>query len=312
MAENGISQRLPRADDLFSTQEMREDDNREKVIEISLSEISDFRNHPFQVRLDEAMQEMAESVKQNGVLVPALVRPKSDGGYELVAGHRRRKASELAGAATIPCIIRNLSDDEAILIMVDSNLQRETVLPSEKAFAYKMKLEAMKRQAGRPSKNNSATPLQNYSGKTSREVLAEQSGESHEQIRKYICLTQLVPEILQMVDEEKMKLRPAVEVSYLQPAEQQALLETIASEDRTPSHEQALRMKDLSKAGRLNDDVIFAIMTEDKPNQKEHYKLPSTRFSKFFAPGTPGKEVEETIYKALEDYQRRKQRQRER
>ena len=308
MAENGISQRLPRADDLFSTQEMREDDNREKVIEISLSEISDFRNHPFQVRLDEAMQEMAESVKQHGVLVPALVRPKSDGGYEMVAGHRRRKASELSGASTIPCIVRNLSDDEAILIMVDSNLQRESVLPSEKAFAYTMKLEAMNRQ-GQPMGSTSAPTEPKY---RSNEKLSESLGESVAQIKRYIRLTQLLPEILQMVDEDKMKLRPAVEVSYLQQTEQQALLETIASEDRTPSHEQALRMKDLSKAGRLNDDVIFAIMTEDKPNQKEHYKLPSTRFSKFFAPGTPGKEVEETIYKALEDYQRRKQRQRER
>ena len=308
MAENSISQRLPSADDLFFTQEMREDVNREKVVDIPLSEISDFRNHPFQVRLDEAMQEMAESVKQHGVLVPALVRPKSDGGYEMVAGHRRRKASELSGANSIPCIVRNLSDDEAILIMVDSNLQRETVLPSEKAFAYKMKLEAMNRQGQRMGSTSAPTEPKYRSN----EKLSESLGESVAQIKRYIRLTQLIPEILQMVDEDRMKLRPAVEVSYLQPAEQQALLETMVSEDRTPSHEQALRMKALSQEGRLGADAIYAIMTEDKPNQKEHYKLASNRFSKFFTPGTPAKQVEDTIFRALEEYHRRRQRNQER
>lgn len=195
---SGLNFNLPSVDDLFSTEEERAEARLEKVVNLSPSEISDFPNHPFKVRMDAAMQEMTESVKQYGVLVPALVRPKPEGGYEMVAGHRRKKAADLAGLAEIPCIVRQLTDDEATIIMVDSNLQREQILPSEKAFAYKMKLDAMKRQAGRPSKENGATVLPHFSGKKSREILAEQSGESHEQIRKYIRLTHLIPEILEL------------------------------------------------------------------------------------------------------------------
>ena len=296
---------LPSVDDLFSTQEERDDAQREKVMQIPLAEISGFPNHPFKVRMDEAMQEMAQSVKEYGVLVPALVRPKEDGGYEMVAGHRRKAASELAGVETIPCIVRSLTDDEATIIMVDSNLQRERILPSEKAFAYKMKLEAMKRQAGRPSKENSAPQLQNFEGKTSRELLAEKSGESHEQIRRYIRLTELETPMLDMVDEGKIAFRPAVELSYLPKEQQQSLLTTMESEDCTPSLAQAIKMKQFSQEGRLNEDVILSILSEEKPNQKEQFKMPRERISKYFPPGTPAQKIEDTIIKALELYRKR-------
>ena len=295
---------LPPADDLFSTQEERDDAKLERVMELSLSEISDFPNHPFKVRLDEEMQEMSESVKKYGVLVPALVRPK-DGGYEMIAGHRRKMASELAEHGSMPCIVRNLSDDEATIIMVDSNLQREKILPSEKAFAYKMKLEALRRQAGRPSKNNSATVLQNYEGKTSRELIAEKSPDSHEQIRKYIRITELIPEAINMVDEGKIAMRPAVELSYLPKEEQQILMTAIASEDCTPSHVQAMKIRKFSEEGRLNEDVILSIMQEEKPNQVEQFKLPKEKISKFFAPGTPADKIQDTIVKALELWRQR-------
>ena len=237
----------------------------------------------------------------------------------MVSGHRRKFASELAELPTVPCIVRELTDDEAIIIMVDSNLQRERVLPSEKAFAYKMKLDAMRRQAGRPSKNNSATVLQNFEGKTSREILAEQSGESHEQIRKYIRLTNLVPELLDMVDNTVLKekgtlqmaLRPAVELSYLPENEQNALLEVMESEDCTPSHAQAIKIRDFSEKGKLNPDVILSIMQEEKPNQVEQFKIPRNRIDKFFPAGTPAQKIEDTIVKALEMY-RKRERARER
>lgn len=300
--------------ELFTTQEQRNDDKREKVIDIPLSEISDFLNHPFKVRMDAEMQEMAESVKQYGVLVPCLVRP-IDGGYEMVAGHRRKMASELAERETMPCIVRDLTDDEAIIIMVDSNLQREKILPSEKAFAYKMKLEAMKRQAGRPSKENSATVLQNFDGKTSRERLAEKSPDSHEQIRKYIRLTELVPELLQLKDNEaigikpQISMRPAVELSYLPKEQQQFVLMAIESECCTPSHDQTLRMREKSREGLLDADEVLSIMQEEKPNQAEVFKMPKDRISKFFAPGTSAQKIEDTIIKALELW---KQRERQR
>ena len=302
---NEIKLNLPPIDDLFSTQENRDDAKREKVMDISLSEINDFPNHPFKVKADDAMLEMADSVKRYGVLVPALVRPKSDGSYEMVAGHRRKMASELAGKVEIPCIIRNLTDDEATIIMVDSNLQRETILPSEKAFAYKMKLEAIKRQAGRPSKENSATVVQNYNGKTSREILASKSGESHEQIRRYIRLTELIPSILDMADNGKVAFRPAVEISYLPKEQQQALYDTMQSEDCTPSLAQAIKMKQFAQEGRLNEDVILSILAEEKPNQKEQFRIPRERINKYFAPGTPTQKIEDTIIKALELYKKR-------
>ena len=295
---------LPAADDLFSTQEERDEAKREYVADIPLTEISDFPNHPYKVKQDESMLELAASIRVKGVVNPALVRPKPEGGYEMVAGHRRKFASELAGKTDMPCIVRNLTDDEATIIMVDSNLQREKVLPSEKAFAYKMKLDAMKRQAGRPSKN-SATVLPNYGGKSSRQLLAEEVGESHEQIRKYIRLTELITPILDMVDEGKIAMRPAVELSYLPKEQQQVLFDTMELEDCTPSHAQAIKMRKFAEDGKLNEDVILSIMTEEKPNQVEQFKIPKKRIDKYFSPGTTPKQMEDTIIKALELYRRR-------
>ena len=291
-------------DDLFSTDESRAESQFEKVVTLNPAEISDFPNHPFKVKQDEAMAEMVDSIRKYGVLVPALVRPKEDGGYEMVAGHRRKFAAALAELTEIPCIVRNLTDDEATIIMVDSNLQRETILPSEKAFAYKMKLDAMKRQ-GQRSDLTSATKLQKSAGKTSREILAEQAGESHEQIRKYIRLTLLIPELLQMVDDGKIAFSPAVEFSYLKEQEQRSLLDTMELEDCTPSVAQAKKLKQFSQDGKLTDEVILSIMQEDKPNQKEQFKMPKERISKYFAPGTPAQKIEDTIIKALELYRKR-------
>ncbi|MEI2987501.1 MAG: ParB/RepB/Spo0J family partition protein [Oscillospiraceae bacterium] len=296
-------------DDLFSTDESRAESQLEKVVTLNPAEISDFPNHPFKVKQDEAMAEMVDSIRKYGVLVPALVRPKEDGGYEMVAGHRRKFAAALAELTEIPCIVRNLTDDEATIIMVDSNLQRETILPSEKAFAYKMKLDAMKRQ-GQRSDLTSATKLQKSAGKTSREILAEQAGESHEQIRKYIRLTLLIPELLQMVDDGKIAFSPAVEFSYLKEQEQRSLLDTMELEDCTPSVAQAKKLKQFSQDGKLTDEVILSIMQEDKPNQKEQFKMPKERISKYFAPGTPAQKIEDTIIKALELY-RKRERQRD-
>ena len=295
---------LPAADDLFSTQEERDEAKREFIADIPLTEISDFPDHPYKVKQDESMLELAASIREKGVVNPALVRPKPEGGYEMVAGHRRKFASELAGKTDMPCIVRNLTDDEATIIMVDSNLQRDKVLPSEKAFAYKMKLDAMKRQAGRPSKN-SATVLPNYGGKSSRQLLAEEVGESHEQIRKYIRLTELITPILDMVDEGKIAMRPAVELSYLPKEQQQVLFDTMELEDCTPSHAQAIKMRKFAEDGKLNEDVILSIMTEEKPNQVEQFKIPKKRIDKYFSPGTTPKQMEDTIIKALELYRRR-------
>lgn len=305
----GIDMKLPSVADLFTTQEQRDEDKRENVREISLTEISDFPNHPFKVKADEKMLEMVESVKEHGVLMPALVRPKPEGGYEMVAGHRRKMASELAGKEEIPCIVRSLTDDEATIIMVDSNLQREVVLPSEKAFAYKMKLDAMKRQAGRPSKNS--VPLGQNLGQTSREILAEKSPDSNTQIQRYIRLTELIPSILDMVDENKIAMRPAVELSYLPKESQEELFDTMEMEDCTPSHAQAIKMRQFSEKGTLNSEVILSIMMEEKPNQAEQFKMPKKRIEKYFPKGTPSKEMENIIIKALEMY-RKRERNRER
>ena len=299
-----IKMPLPSAADLFSTQEERDNESRESVREIPLEEISDFPNHPFKVKMDESMADMAESVKQYGVLVPALVREKPEGGYEMIAGHRRKMASELAEKKDIPCIVRNLTDDEAVLIVVDSNLQREQILPSEKAFAYKMKLDAMKRQAGRPSKNNSVPVGQNF-GQTSRELLAEKSPDSNTQIQRYIRLAELITPILDMVDSGKIAIRPAVELSYLPKEQQTILLDTMQLEDCTPSHAQAIKMRKFADEGRLNEDVILSILSEEKGNQKEQFRMPKERISKYFSPGTPAKQMEDTIVKALELYQKR-------
>ena len=304
--------------DLFSTQEERDNAGRTFVIDLDPAEISDFPNHPFHVRMDEEMERLVASVKERGVLSPVLVRPMPDGGYQMVSGHRRKLAAELAEQPKLSCIVRELTDDEAIIIMVDSNLQRERVLPSEKAFAYRMKLDAMKRQ-GQRSDLTCATPLHKLDGKKSRDILAEQSGESHEQIRKYVRLTSLIPELLDMVDNSVLKekdklqmaLRPAVELSYLTENEQKALLKTVIADDCTPSHAQAIKMRDFSEKGKLNADVILSIMQEEKPNQVEQFKMPKERISRFFKPGTPAQKIEDTIVKALELY-RKRQREMER
>lgn len=303
--------KLTSVDELFSTEESRADSQREKVLDIPLSEISDFPNHPFKVKADEAMLEMADSVKQYGILVPGLVRPKPDGGYEMVAGHRRKKASELAGKETMPCIVRELDDDEATIIMVDSNLQRESILPSEKAFAYKMKLEAMKRQ-GQRTDLTSAQVGRKLGGKESREILAEQAGESRNQISRYIRLTYLLPSILEMVDEKQIAFNPAVEISYLAEKEQQDLYNTMQSEDCTPSLAQAQRMKKLSQNGRLNVDVIFSILTEEKPNQKEKFQIRRDRIDRFFPKNFTEKQKEDLIVQLLESWYRKRQKEQER
>lgn len=306
MAKNSVAGLLTSVDDLFSTQESRDEAKLERVINLSPGEISDFPNHPFKVRMDEEMQQMAESVKEHGVLVPALVREKPGGGYEMVAGHRRKRAAELAELPEIPCIVRNLTDDEAIIVMVDSNLQREKILPSEKAFAYKMRLEAMERKQGQRNDLTSANDLQKLAKRqTSRDKVAEKAGKSHETIRLYIRLTYLLPKILDMVDDGKIALRPAVELSYLVEQEQHFLLDTMFSEDCTPSHAQAIKMRKFSQEGKLNPDVILSIMQEEKPNQKEQIKIPKERISRYFAPGTPAQKIEDTIIKALELYRKR-------
>ena len=287
--------------DLFTTQEERDQKNQEYVKNISIYEITDFPNHPFKVKMDDKMLETIESVRDHGVLVPALVREKPMGGYEMISGHRRKMASELAGKETMPCIVRNLSDDQAVIVMVDSNLQREEILPSEKAFAYKMKLEAMNRQGKRT--DLTSTPL--VSKFRTNEILAQEAGESRETIRRYIRLTELIPEILEMVDDKKISMRPAVELSYLPKEEQEILYDTMESEDCTPSHAQAIKIRKFSAEGRLNEDVLLSIMAEEKPNQVEQWKIPKNRLKKYFPSGTSQQKMEETIIKALELYRKR-------
>ena len=304
MEKKSAADLLTSVDELFTTQAERDEAKQETVKKIPISEISDFPNHPFKVRMDEAMHEMTESVKQYGVLVPAMVRPKPEGGYEMVAGHRRKLAAELAQQTELPCLVRDLTDDEAILLMIDSNLQREKILLSEKAFAYKMKLEAMKRQQGERT-DLTSVPVGQKSGLTSREILADNSPDSNTQIQRYIRLTNLIPPLLDMVDEGKIAMRPAVELSYLSESEQMALQETMEMEDCTPSYAQAIKLRRFSEERKLNGDVILSIIQEEKPNQKEQVKIPKERISKFFAPGTPVQKIEDTIVKALELYRKR-------
>lgn len=311
MAKSNASEMLTSLDSLFTTQEQRDEAKRDSVQDIPISQISDFPEHPFKVKQDEAMLEMVESVRQYGVLVPGLVRQLEDGSYQMVSGHRRKMASELAGRDTIPCIVRDLTDDEAVIIMVDSNLQRERVLPSEKALAYKMKLDAMRRQAGRPSKENSSPVGIDFRGKQSLDIMSEESGDSRNQIHRFIRLTNLIPEILDMVDDGRIAFRPAVELSYLTEQEQSALYDTMGREDCTPSLAQAIKMKAFSRDGKLTDAVILSIMEEEKPNQKEQFRIPKERISKYFKPGTPARTMEDTIIKAL-DYYRKRQREMER
>lgn len=302
MAENRRNIKLTSLDDLFSTEESRAEEEKERIQEIPITEIDGFPEHPFHVDMDDAMREMVESVKRFGVLSPAVARQKEDGRYELISGHRRKKACELAGIEKMPVIVRNMDRDEAIIFMVDSNLQRERLLPSEKAFSYKMKLDAMKRKQGERTDLTSAPMVQKL---TSRELLAEKSGDSHEQVRRYIRLTELTPDLLKMVDEGKIAFRPAVELSYLSKEKQTSLLMTMESEVCTPSLAQAIKIKKFSQEGRLNDDVILSILSEEKPNQKEVYKLPKERLDKYFPKGTPPEKIEEIIFKALELYRKR-------
>ena len=318
MKKNSVGGLLTSLDDLFTTQEERDTAKLPTVQDIDLKLIDDFPNHPFKVRMDDAMMDMADSIRQHGVLVPTIVRPKADGRYEMVAGHRRKTASEMAELAKLPCIVREMTDDEATLIMVDSNLQREQLLPSEKAFAYKMKLDAMKRQGKRSDLTSDPLGWKLH-GVESASVVGKDNGDSQTQVRRYIRLTYLIPELLELVDNSVLKekdklqiaMRPAVELSYLTEQEQQDLHETMLTEEATPSHVQAMKMRKFSEEGRLNMDVIFSIMQEEKPNQKEVFKIPRERIGRFFAPGTPAKSIEDTIVKALEMY-RRRQRDQER
>lgn len=311
MAKSNASEMLTSLDSLFTTQEQRDEAKRDVVLDLPLDQIGDFPNHPFKVRQDDAMMEMMESVQLHGVLVPGLVRQLADGSYQMVSGHRRKLASRLAGLNTLPCIVRDLTDDEAIIVMVDSNLQREKVLPSEKAFAYRMKLEAMRRQAGRPSKENGVPVGHHFQQGKSRELLAANSPDSNTQIQRYIRLTYLLPEILAMVDDSKIAFRPAVELSYLAEKEQRILYDAMGHADCTPSLAQAIKMKSFSREGKLSEAVIRSIMAEEKPNQKEQFRIPKERISKYFKPGTPARTMEDTIIKAL-DYYRKRQREMER
>ena len=298
-------------DDLFSTEESRADAQREKVLEIPLSELHPFKDHPFKVKDDEAMMETADSIRQYGVLVPAIARPDPNGGYELVAGHRRHRASELAGKDTMPVIVRDLDDDQATIIMVDSNLQRESLLPSERAFAYKMKLEAMKRQAGRPTKEN-GSQLGNDFGKKSSELLAEQVGQSKNQIFRYIRLTELIPKLLDLVDEKKIAFNPAYELSFLKKEEQVQLLDAIGSEQATPSLSQAQRLKKFSYEGHLSIDVMRAILGEEKKSDLDRLVFTTETLRKYFPKSYTPAKMQETIIGLLERWQRNRQQHQER
>jgi len=307
LAKNNAGSLLTSVDELFTTQAERDEAQREAVRDIPIAEISDFPDHPFQVRMDDEMTRMVESITEYGVMVPALVRPKADGGYEMIAGHRRKFAARQAGKTQLPCIVRELTDEEATIIMVDSNLQRETILPSEKAFAYKMKLDAMRRQGSRT--DLTSVPVGQKLGSTSRELLADNSPDSTTQIQRYIRLTNLTPELLQLVDDGRMAMRPAVELSYLTEKEQQDLYELIELEECTPSHAQAIKMRKFSQMQQLTPEVILSILQETKPNQKEKFQIPRDRISKFFKPGTPAQNIEDTIVKALELYRKRQREQ---
>jgi ParB family chromosome partitioning protein len=299
---------LASVDDLFSTEESRTDAQREKVMEIPLSELHPFKDHPFKVKDDDAMMETADSIRQYGVLVPAIARPDPNGGYELVAGHRRHRASELAGKETMPVIVRDLDDDQATIIMVDSNLQRESLLPSERAFAYKMKLEAIKHQGARTD----LTSAQVGPKLTAAEKIAENSPDSKSQIKRFIRLTELIPELLDMVDEKKIAFNPAYELSFLKKEEQVNLLDAMDSEQATPSLSQAQRLKKFSQEGRLNIDVMRAIMSEEKKSDLDKVTFTSDTLRKYFPKSYTPARMQETIIKLLEQWQRRRQQQHDR
>ena len=304
--------KLASLDDLFSTEESRADAQREKVQEIPLSELHPFQGHPFKVKDDEAMLETADSIRQYGVLVPAIARPRAEGGYELVAGHRRHRASELAGLETMPVIVRELDDDAAVLVMVDSNLQRENILPSERAFAYKMKLEAMNHQGARADLTCGQVGHKLEAGQKSRDLLAAQTGDSARNIQRYIRLTELIPELLDMVDEKKVAFNPAYELSFLKPQEQIELLDAMDSEQATPSLSQAQRLKKFSQEGRLSIDVMRAILSEEKKPELGKVAFSADSLRKYFPKDYTPQRMQETILKLLEQWQRRRERGQER
>ena len=309
MARNNAPKiELTAYDDLFQTDESRAEAALSKIRDIPISEIDEFPDHPFKVLMDEDMEQLVDSIKRNGVMTPATVRLKEDGRYELISGHRRKKACELAGLETLKCEVKELTRDEAIIVMVESNLQRSTILPSEKAFAYKMRLEAMKRQAGRPSKENYSPMGNNLEFSTSSDELAEKVGESKNQIFRYIRLTELVPEILQMVDERRIAFRPAVEISYLPEEQQYTLLEAMEYSDATPSLAQAIKMKKFMQENKLTDEVIQSIMEEEKPNQREKPAFRDERITKLIPKSVPKGQEADFVVKALEFYNRHLQR----
>lgn len=299
-------------DELFMSDAGRAENRLPKIYEIPLSEIDDFPDHPFQVQLDDDMDALVQSVKERGIITPVTLRQKEDGRYEIVSGHRRKKACELAGLETVKSEIKELTRDEAIILMVESNLQRSTILPSEKAFSYKMRLEAMKRQQGERTDLTSAPLGQKLDSKTSRELLAEKSADSNTQIQRYIRLTELIPDLLNMVDEGRIAFRPAVELSYLTKEQQAALLETVSYTDATPSLAQAIKMKEFSKNGKLGPDVIESIMSEEKPNQKEKFTFKAERLRQYIPSNIPYEKTEDYVLKALEYYHRYQERQKER
>lgn len=312
MKDNGRKLSLTSYDDIFSTEESRAEAQQEKIVNIPLEQLHPFKRHPFKVQDDERMQETAESIRAYGVLVPAIARPMEGGGYELVAGHRRKRACELAGLAAMPVIVRNLDDDAATIIMVDSNLQRENILPSERAFAYKLKLEAMKRQAGRPSNKNRDQVGHNSEGKRTVDLIAENAPDSRNQIQRYIRLTNLVPELLDKVDNKALAFNPAVELSYLPPEEQKQMVYALEVSQATPSLSQAQRIKKFSQEGRMSEDVLLAIMSEEKKPEESKLTISTDRLRKYFPKSYTLQKMEEVIFKLLDVWQKRRQREQER
>ena len=299
-------------DELFMNDAERKENKLPRIYDVPISEIDDFPDHPFKVKIDEDMDQLVQSIKERGIITPVTLRPKEDGRYEIVSGHRRKKACELAGLDTVKAEVREMTRDEAIILMVESNLQRSTILPSEKAFSYKMRLEAMKRQAGRPSQDNSSPVGIDLRGKQSLDVLGEEVGDSRNQVHRYIRLTELIPELLQLVDESRIAFRPAVELSYLKKEEQAALLEEISYTDATPSLAQAIKMKKFSNEGKLSQEVIESIMSEEKPNQKEKINIKYEDARKFIPASVPYDKTGDYIMKALEYYHRYQERQKDR
>ena len=301
---------LKSVDDIFQTEENRADAQRERVQEIPLDQLKPFKNHPFKVRDDQRMLDTADSIREYGVLVPAIARPDPNGGYELISGHRRKRGCEMAGLQTMPVIIRDLDDDAAVLVMVDSNIQREELLPSERAFAYRMKLEAIERVKGRPKKVGQVVP--DFQGKRSTEIVADGTGESYKQVQRYIRLTELIPELLDMVDERKLAFNPAVEVSYLKQDEQRMLLEAMDAEQTTPSLSQAQRLKKFSQEGRLTEEAMSAIMSEEKKSDMDKVTLRSDTLRRYFPKSYTPKQMEQTIIKLMDVWQKQRQKNQER